>query len=58
MSVDVSVPTDRDLMERRPDLIVYDRSEKRISILDVVVAWEPLIKERAQEKGQVPLVST
>ena len=50
VTVDVSVPTDRELTERRPDLIVYDRSVKRISILEVAVAWEPLIKERELEK--------
>ena len=42
LSIDVNVPTDRDLtamyIERRPDLIVYDRYKKRISILKVAVA--------------------
>ena len=37
VSIDVSVPTDRDLTECRPDFIVYDKCERRISIQVAVV---------------------
>ena len=48
--IDVSIPTDSNLVERRPDLILYVRSEKRALIFDVTCAWEPLIPERERGK--------
>ena len=50
LCIDISIPTDRQMKERRPDLIVFDKSEKRISIFDVACAWEPLLIEREKEK--------
>ena len=41
--VDVSTPTERQLRERRPDLIVYDYASRRALIFEVACAWEPLI---------------
>ena len=35
-----------DLTECRPNLIIYNKCEKHISIFEVAVAWEPLIKDR------------
>lgn len=50
LCVDVSVPTDRQMKERRPDLIVFAKTEKRITIFDVACASEPLLIEREDEK--------
>ena len=48
--VDVSIPTDRQLVARRPDLILHHKGSKKIWILEVACAWEPLVKEREDEK--------
>ena len=48
--VDLSIPTDRQLTERRPDLVAYYRELRRIVIYEVACAWEPLIEERQREK--------
>ena len=48
--VDLSIPTDRQLMERRPDLVAYYRELRRIVIYEVTCAREPLIKEQQHEK--------
>ena len=49
--VDLSIPTDRQLTERRPDLVAYYRELRRIVIFEIACAWEPLIEERQREKG-------
>ena len=46
IAVDLSVPTDRQLSDRRPDLILYLKGERKIVILEGAVAWEPLLAER------------
>ena len=38
LCVDVSVPTDRQLTERRPDLIVFAKEKRKIIIFDVAYA--------------------
>ena len=43
-------PTDRQLTERRPDLVAYYRELRRIVIYEVTCAREPLIKEQQHEK--------
>ena len=50
-TVDLSIPTDRQMTERRPDLIAYFRETRRIVIFEIACAWEPLIEERQREKG-------
>jgi len=47
--VDVSMPTDRDLTTRRPDIIVYLKKRNQVVILEV--AWETLLEEREKEKS-------
>ena len=49
--VDLSIPTDRQLTERRPDLVAYYRELGRIVIYEIACAWEPLIEDRQREKG-------
>ena len=46
IAVDLTVPTDRQLSERRPDLILYLKGERKIVILEGAVTWEPLLAER------------
>lgn len=48
--IDVSMPTDRQLEERRPDLILEIKGSKTILILEVAVAWDPLVIERESQK--------
>ena len=50
IAVDLAVPTDRKLSNRRPDLILYLKDERRIVILEGAVAWEPLLAERERQK--------
>ena len=49
--VDVSMPTERDLTARRPDIIVYLKERNQVVILEVAVAWETLLEEREKEKS-------
>ena len=49
--VDLSVPTDRQLPERRPDIVLYLKGERKIVILEGAVAWEPLLAERERQKS-------
>ena len=48
--VDLTIPTDNNITERRPDLLIHDKDKKVISILEVACAWEPLVREREIEK--------
>ena len=50
--IDQVVPTDRQVTENRPDLIVRLREERRIVGMEVACAWDPLVVEREQEKRQ------
>ena len=49
--VDVSMPTDRELTSRRPDIVVFLKESNQITILEVAVCWEPLLEEREKEKS-------
>ena len=51
IAVDLTVPTDRQLSDRRPDLILYLKGERKIVILEGAVAWEPLLAEREWQMG-------
>ncbi len=48
--VDVSIPTETILTERRPDFILHHSPSRRAFIFEVACAWEPLILEREAEK--------
>ena len=48
--VDLSVPTDRQLTERRPDILLYLKEKREIVILEGAVTWEPLLAERERQK--------
>ena len=49
--VDLSVPTDRQLPDKRPDIVLYLKGERKIVILEGAVAWEPLLAERERQKS-------
>ena len=52
--VDNPVPTDSKISERRPDIVLTLEEEKRIELIEVAVAWEPLINDEGKsEKEQV-----
>ena len=48
--VDQVCPTDRVVTEARPDMVVRLKEAKRLLILEVACAWEPLITAREIEK--------
>ena len=50
--VDLSIPTDRQLTERRPDKVLHLKDERRIVILEGAVAWELLLAERERQKTE------
>ena len=51
IAVDLAVPTDRQLSDRRPNLILYLKGERKIMILEGAVTWEPLLAERERQKA-------
>ena len=50
--INVSVPTDKQLSAKKPDLIVYSQRTKHIAILEVACAWYPLVIVREKEKRE------
>lgn len=51
LMVDLTLATDKGMTERRPDLVVALKRQKRLVVLEVAVAWEPGVSERFQEKA-------
>ena len=49
--VDLSIPTNRQLTKRRPDIVLHLKGEQKIMILEGAVAWEPLLGEREKQKS-------
>lgn len=50
LSIDISNPTIQAMTERRPDLLVFDKSQRQITIIEIACAWDPLVSERETEK--------
>ena len=50
--VDLSVPTDRRLPDRRPDIVLHLKGEQKIVILEGAVAWEPLLADQERQKSE------
>ena len=50
IKVDLSLPTDRQLTSRRPDIVLFLKEDRCIVILECAVAWELLLEEREREK--------
>ena len=49
--VDLSIPTDRQLPDRMPDIVQYLKGERKIVNLEGAVAWEQLLAERERQKS-------
>ena len=47
---DLCLPIVRPMAERHPDLVVWQKKEWKIWILEVVCTWEPLVEKREMEK--------
>ncbi len=50
VEVDTLQTTSGTIKHRRPDLVIRNVHDKTITLLEVAVAWEPLILEREDEK--------
>ncbi len=48
--IDQLIPVKRAVRERRPDLAIFDKRERTITLIDVACAWEPLVRVRESEK--------
>ena len=53
--VDLSVPTDRQLPDRRPDIVLYLKGERKIVILEGAVTWEPLLAEQERPRADLAI---
>ena len=42
--------SDREISDRRPDLVVRLRSQRRVIIFEVACAWDPTVTERKNQK--------
>ena len=51
IAVDLTVPTDRQLSDRRPDILLYLKESQEIMILEVAVTWELLLADRERQKS-------
>jgi hypothetical protein len=47
---DVSIATDETFSERRPDLVMIDEIRRRVYVVEVAVAYDPRVLDRAHEK--------
>lgn len=50
MLVDQCIPTDRQITERRPDLVVRMGGERKIVVYEVACAWDRIVEQREREK--------
>ncbi len=48
--IDLTLPTDRQTENRRPDLVVRLGKEKRVIVFEIAVTWDPSVEEREREK--------
>ena len=48
--VDQCLPTKSQLTARRPDLVVREIGKRRITIIELACAWEPLVEAREAQK--------
>ena len=51
IAVDLTVPIDRQLSDRRPDILLYLKESREIVILEAAVTWEPLLAEQESQKS-------
>ena len=48
---DYSVRTDRVIPAHRPDLTPVDKTNNKVSLIDVAVHWDSRAEQKEQEKG-------
>lgn len=49
---DPSIPTDRVLEHRRPDMVLIQKDRKRVVLCEMACAYDSLVEERQKEKGR------
>ena len=47
---DVPIPTDIEIVARRPDILLQDKETRKLYIIDMAVAWDSIQTERHGEK--------
>ena len=47
---DVPIPTDKEIVARRPDVFLQDKGNRWLYLIEMVVAWDSLQVERRAEK--------
>ena len=47
---DVPIPTDKNIVARRPDIFLQDKRTRRLYLIEMAVAWDSLQIERRAEK--------
>ena len=47
----MTIPTDRSIQARWPDIIMFDKTTNNTWIIDVACAWEPFLMEREAHKS-------
>ena len=47
---DYDVRTDHVIQARRPDLILINKVEQKVSLIDVAIPWDTRVKEKSREK--------
>ena len=47
---DVPIPTDKEIVARRPDVFLQDKGNRRLYLIEMAVAWDSLQVERRAEK--------
>ncbi len=51
--MDVCIPTRKRITERRSDLMVIDKNQKKITVYEVACAWDPgVVQRELQKKGK------
>ena len=47
---DYDVRTDHVIQARRPDLILINKVDQKVSLIDVAIPWDTRVKEKSREK--------
>ena len=50
MTVDYTMPTEQVIKERKPDLILYVKNQKRVEIFEVAVSWDEIVEKKRETK--------
>ena len=50
---DYSIRTDRVIPAHRPDLTLVDKTNNKVSLIDVAVLWDSRAEQKKQEKKEI-----